>query len=356
MGNLCCCASTVPSPQERMTPMSVLSRPSTEKSPVSSSSQPSRIRRVTSEPGSAQLSPVTSSGSPSRTRHRATSKPESTHHSRISSQDSSHSAPRSRKKSAPQPLQSSKSSSPQKNRTRAETLSALKRSGPSDSGPTSPAHSKSGWSVASRLTLIERSIENGRRRYWRKLWSSPDFTDQSLEECLKLVHNDIVKIWNQDGRNSVCSPQLPCFLHAQQSQYLSSDQFKIHMSHVVNDLVVPAGGASASLDWSAPGDQFADWVYDIYGGRQENVRCVMGYIVNLIVILDEMFRIAANNVTEDAALMVMKTFVGSGRRDSIHEDIRSFVTETFLNRFDSDRDLVLEKIIDLIRQYCPPSL
>jgi hypothetical protein len=106
-------------------------------------------------------------------------------------------------------------------------------------------------------------------------------------------------------------------------------------------------------EWSTR--NIGNWL-SLSHARQENVRCVMGYIVNLIVILDEMFRTAANNVTEDAALMVMKTFVGSGRRDSIHEDIRSFVTETFLNRFDSDRDLVLEKIIDLIRQYCPPSL
>jgi hypothetical protein len=79
----------------------------------------------------------------------------------------------------------------------------------------------------------------------------------------------------------------------------------------------------------------------------------MGYIVNLIVILNEMFRTAAGNVTEDAALMVMETHVRSGRRDSIHEDIRSFVTETFPSRFtNTQKDLVLERIIDLIRQYC----
>jgi hypothetical protein len=117
MGNFCCRASTVPSPQERTTPTLVPSRPSTERSPVSSSSQPSRMRT------------------------RAASKPESTHHSRISSQDSSYSTPRSRKKSAPQPLQSSKSSSPQKTRTRAETLSTPKKSGHSDSGPTKPGES-----------------------------------------------------------------------------------------------------------------------------------------------------------------------------------------------------------------------
>jgi hypothetical protein len=55
----------------------------------------------------------------------------------------------------------------------------------------------------------------------------------------------------------------------------------------------------------------------------------MGYIVNLTVILDDIFRTAGGNVTGNAALKVMDTHVRSGRRDSIHRDIRSFVTETF---------------------------
>jgi len=79
----------------------------------------------------------------------------------------------------------------------------------------------------------------------------------------------------------------------------------------------------------------------------------MGYIVDLTVVLDDIFRTAGGNVTENAALNVMGAHVRSGRRDSIHRDIRSFVTETFSIRFDVlQKDLVLEKIIDLIRQYC----
>ena len=88
---------------------------------------------------------------------------------------------------------------------------------------------------------------------------------------------------------------------------------------------------------------------------QEDVRCIMRYIVNLTVILDGILRTTGSNVTENAALKVMGTHVRSGRRDSIHQDIRSFVTETFSIRFAlPERDLVLEKIIHLIRQYCAP--
>jgi len=144
-------------------------------------------------------------------------------------------------------------------------------------------------------------------------------------------------------------------LTTQRNQYLSSNQFKINMSHVVKDLAVTAGGASPSHDWNVSGDKFADWVYDVYRGSQENVRCVMGYIVNFTVILNDIFRTAAGNMTKDAVLRATGTHVRSGRRNRIHRDICSFVTETFASRFSVlQNDLVLEKIIDLIVQYCAP--
>jgi len=87
---------------------------------------------------------------------------------------------------------------------------------------------------------------------------------------------------------------------------------------------------------------------------KENVRCVMGYIVDLMVILDGIFRAVLGRVSVNDVLSVMDGHVKSGRRDTIHGDIRSFVTETFEIRSSIPRDLVLEKIIDLIKQYCVP--
>ena len=81
----------------------------------------------------------------------------------------------------------------------------------------------------------------------------------------------------------------------------------------------------------------------------------MGYIVNLTVILDAIFRATTGNVTENVTLKAMGTHVRSGRRNSIHRDIRSFVTETSSIRSAIvEKDLVLEKIITLIRRYCSP--
>jgi hypothetical protein len=89
---------------------------------------------------------------------------------------------------------------------------------------------------------------------------------------------------------------------------------------------------------------------------QENVRCVMGYIVDLTVILDGIFRIATDDISDNDVQKAMDTYMGDGRMKRIHGDICSFVTETFERFTESQRDLILEKIIDLIRGYCvPPS-
>jgi hypothetical protein len=80
----------------------------------------------------------------------------------------------------------------------------------------------------------------------------------------------------------------------------------------------------------------------------------MGYIVDLHVILNEISKTTASNVTDDDALEVMNKHVRSDHRNNLHWEIRGFVTETFPNRFSNPtKDLFLEKIVELIRQYCP---
>jgi hypothetical protein len=78
----------------------------------------------------------------------------------------------------------------------------------------------------------------------------------------------------------------------------------------------------------------------------------MGYIVDLTGILDDIFRIAAHKVSTDNIQMAMDRHVSSGRRDKIHGDITSFVTEVF--QMVPEKDLTLEKTIELIRRYCVP--
>ena len=81
-----------------------------------------------------------------------------------------------------------------------------------------------------------------------------------------------------------------------------------------------------------------------------------GYIVDLTVVMDGIFRVAAGDMTPKQALQIVNRHGRSGRRDAIHGDIRRFIAEAFAMRVSMPgKDLVLERIIDLIRQHCVPT-
>ena len=83
---------------------------------------------------------------------------------------------------------------------------------------------------------------------------------------------------------------------------------------------------------------------------------MVGYIVDLTVIMDGIFKTAGGDTSKNA-LRLLDHHVRFGNRDAIHRDIQNFITEAFAIRFSlPQKDLILERIIDLIKQYCvPPS-
>jgi hypothetical protein len=55
----------------------------------------------------------------------------------------------------------------------------------------------------------------------------------------------------------------------------------------------------------------------------------MGYIVDLTVILDNIFRRFAGNVSASNTQMAIDRHISFRHRDRIHREISSFVTKTF---------------------------
>jgi len=78
----------------------------------------------------------------------------------------------------------------------------------------------------------------------------------------------------------------------------------------------------------------------------------MGYIVDLIAILSALFT-SPGDVTINEVQSAMKVFVDSPRKSTIHAEICSFIAaEPVLIHL--ERDVIVEKVIDLIKQYCVP--
>jgi hypothetical protein len=77
----------------------------------------------------------------------------------------------------------------------------------------------------------------------------------------------------------------------------------------------------------------------------------MGYIVDLTVIQHELFR-SGRDVSGSEVRTYMDHHDKSGTRSQIHNDIRGFVLGTAIFTY-RERDLILEKTIDLIAKFCP---
>ena len=37
--------------------------------------------------------------------------------------------------------------------------------------------------------------------YWSSLWRRPDFAHKTLENCVNIIHLEIVEIWNMNDKN-----------------------------------------------------------------------------------------------------------------------------------------------------------
>jgi len=215
------------------------------------------------------------------------------------------------------------------------------------------------WAIAQRGnadTNIKASIAVGRKKYWSGLFASTDFTGQKLQRCLDIIHGDIVAVWN---------------IH-DSSNYLAGDGFKARISGLVADLVVnpristsgdgsgdalsittvtaiaSAAASPLSIAIASVGSAvlFAKWVYDVYHNTPGNISCIMGYVVDLTIVMHRLFTV---DVSEDHVVSVLESYAKSGEIAQVHNDIRKFVSSSGLRYLGEDN--VLDEIIRLIEKH-----
>ncbi|KAI0252056.1 hypothetical protein BJV78DRAFT_1206839 [Lactifluus subvellereus] len=204
------------------------------------------------------------------------------------------------------------------------------------------------WSIeqkGSRDLKIDASIEPGGEMYWRSLWSSIDLKGQQLHDCLITLHVHIVSLWNLSDR----------------SQYLSSDEFKAKMSHLVADLAGKLVTSSSSVPTtslkvapSSSGGLTAPRTQDLTAlmssvHQSIIIPCVIGYMIDLTVILHELSKSIGNVSPRDVQFAVTEHVI-SGRQKRIHRTIRSFILETSTVKVIQE-DVVVEMIIDLTEEF-----
>ncbi|KAJ7816723.1 hypothetical protein B0H13DRAFT_2683408 [Mycena leptocephala] len=222
---------------------------------------------------------------------------------------------------------------------------------PSHTEPVSLA-----WAIAQRGnsdTNIQASIDVGRRKYWSGLLSSTDFTGQKIRKCLNTIHIDVVSVWNMRDP----------------SNYLTGEDFKARMSRLVDELVTnlsirasddnsfslttvtalaTAASSTLGIVVASVGSAvlFASWGFDVYQNAPKNIACVMGYVVDLTIVMHRLFAV---EVSEERVVSVLEDYAKSGEITQVHNDIRTFVNSNSMTR--QSKDNVLLEIIRLIEKH-----
>ncbi|KAI6152672.1 P-loop containing nucleoside triphosphate hydrolase protein [Pisolithus tinctorius] len=199
---------------------------------------------------------------------------------------------------------------------------------------------------------VELSIEVGKQRYWRALASSANFQGYTMLNCLRVIHTDIVLVWNFYDLDD----------------YLNSSEFLNLMMSMV-ETVDAATRPTAEPAPLGRSDTFASnpiplltlapvvlpfaacvilvtWAYETYQRLQRAHQKFMAYIVDLTHVLEILFLHTAEakgkKLTRRAIKLAFKAYYESSWRRNVHTDIRLFEGRI------GAQDPILEKITFLI--------
>lgn len=161
------------------------------------------------------------------------------------------------------------------------------------------------------------------------------------------------------------------------------------MSNLVSDLigdnvanhmrnVISVGGIAGAITTIIPpaavvavpvavGLVFAQWVYMVYQETPGVIRTLMGYIVDLTIVMQSLFWLVQSRNSRDKKTkalpldprlikLAIQAYRESGDRTRVHHDIQSYVGNTNAFSVAYHKDKTLEKVVQLIKnnRFEPP--
>ncbi|KAJ7059137.1 hypothetical protein C8F01DRAFT_274120 [Mycena amicta] len=205
-----------------------------------------------------------------------------------------------------------------------------------------------GWIVAaaaqraSATVKIYAGISVGMKRYWRGLASSIQFRGTTtLQECLNTVHTEMTDSWNfHDPKDLLIGEdfmkeirKLAQFVTVKeevvQSWFTSDNIATIQtlLGLVASTAVVAiAGPVIAGIGLTG---MFVKFIADAYRSTPETLCCFMGYIIDLTLVLNELFLQLLpirppRTITPEAIENALEAYANS-QLGTIHREIREYV-------------------------------
>ncbi|KAF8720436.1 hypothetical protein AX14_010969 [Amanita brunnescens Koide BX004] len=208
-------------------------------------------------------------------------------------------------------------------------------------GLSDSARAGTAFAMAQRVDMpskIKASIEIGKNKYWRGITSGIGFADRTMKTCSTVIHTDIIRIWNIPDLNEFFLSHTFCgrMTHIVDDLWTNKDGNLTAMGKAVTAGVGVGGLAAAVSGPAAPiagpvvaaGVFFAVWAFQAYQTSRENVRCLMGYVVDLTLIMKDVFQESLKHkdgkVTKERVEEIIDVFDKSQKKISVHTEIQAF--------------------------------
>jgi len=204
---------------------------------------------------------------------------------------------------------------------------------------------------SSLKTKITMSIDVGRHKYWGYMFSGA-FAGRPLRECIGVIHDDIINVWN---------------FHDPDRQGLKSPEFRTQILNMLADLGDPPDPSSdvdidtqnepsSDLTFILQAPMFvaaevASWVRGMYRKTSETLRFLMGYVIDIIIVMSCLFALVDSRGLDQISPAVVNLVVGaysdSPHKRRVHNLIRSYIDGTSLQALRPGR--AIEQISDLVQ-------
>ncbi|KAJ6592791.1 hypothetical protein B0H19DRAFT_1088532 [Mycena capillaripes] len=218
---------------------------------------------------------------------------------------------------------------------------------------------------------IRNSIEIGRKKYWKGLSTSLNFPGHSLTKWLDVVLKDIISCWGFDDPQGLLKSNLfkknVTWLQEDLLDDGSSRLPKISLGATITAAGVISGVIPPAAPFAVPiaaGLIFAAWVYKSYLTTPQVLRGLMGYIIDLTIVMQSLFwltraraealskggrgdTVATVPITKRLVKLAYTAYATDEHSAKVHEELREFAKPTVALK----PDIVLEQIVKLIETH-----
>ncbi|KAJ7714611.1 hypothetical protein B0H16DRAFT_1618166 [Mycena metata] len=215
---------------------------------------------------------------------------------------------------------------------------------------------------ASAQVKIEGAIAIGMKKYWHGIASGAQLSG-TLEGCLTAVHNDMTASWNFYDPEDLLRNQDFTDKIKKLAQFVTpstSDAKSWFSNDTLQPLLGVASGLGPASVVAVPAVAgivlsfaFVSFITKALRQTPETLRCFMGYIIDLTLVLEQLFHVtlskAPSSLTNKDIDMAFENYKNSGL-GMVHRRIREFVEAESFTKIVKGKE-AQEKVKELIWEF-----